>query len=75
MCIRDRINTGNKKSVNALMRKITAVSVMVGLASAALLYMFSDIISLYWIKDCLLYTSNYFLGRNKHGKNNKPNKF
>lgn len=47
----EEINTGNKKSVNALMRKITAVSVMVGLASAALLYMFSDIISLYWIKD------------------------
>ena len=47
----EEINTGNKKSVNALMRKITAVSVIVGLASAALLYMFSDIISLYWIKD------------------------
>lgn len=47
----EEMNTGSKKTVNALMRKITAISVIVGLVSGALLYLLSDVISLYWIQD------------------------
>ncbi len=47
----EEMNTGSKKSVGSLMRKIIAVSLLVGVASALILYFSSDLVSLYWIKD------------------------
>lgn len=47
----EEMNSGSEKTVKALIRKIVAVSIAVGVAAAVLLYLFSDVISLYWIQD------------------------
>lgn len=47
----EEMNAGTKRSVAALVRKITAVSIIVGTAAGALLFFMSDTISLRFIED------------------------
>ena len=49
--VTDELVTGTKKSVNAVLRKAIVLSVLIGVASALLIFFGADPISRYWLKD------------------------